>query len=291
MAVFGLRFALACVLLAMLFMGPGVDLDQRLPGQRVIVTGASYGIGEEIALRYCAHGARVVLTARSERLLDDVAARCRALGHPQAEAHVVVSDLSTEAGCRSLWDAARRKLGGGLDVLLLNHVLGVYKRWQDIDDRLATTRRIFEVNTFAYITLAELARSSLERSKGSVVAVSSLAGRVGLPNVAPYAASKHALHGFFDSWRHDLQSAGADVSTTMVVLGNIDTKVARKNTGPELDFLHWHSPRDAALAIVRGGAARARNVFFPAVELRIMAWLHSLAPGVAHALLRIIIPT
>ena len=52
----------------MLFMGPGVDLDQRLPGQRVIVTGASYGIGEEIALRYCAHGARVVLTARSERM-------------------------------------------------------------------------------------------------------------------------------------------------------------------------------------------------------------------------------
>ena len=290
MAAFGLRFALAFALLAFIFVGPSVDLDQRLPGQRVIVTGASYGIGEEIALRYCLHGARVVLTARSERLLNEVAERCRAL-HPQAEAHAVVSDLSTEAGCQSLWDAARRKLDGGLDVLLLNHVLGVYDRWQDISDRLALTRRIFDVNTFAYITLAELARPSLEESKGSLVVVSSLAGRVGLPKVAPYAASKHALHGFFDSWRHDLQSAGADVSTTMVVLGNIDTKVARKNTGPELDFLHWHSPRDAALAIVRGGSARVRNVFFPSVELRVMAWLHSVAPGVAHALLRFIIPS
>eukprot|EP00937_MAST-01D_sp_MAST-1D-sp2_P002498 g2498.t1 len=270
------------------FMQTKVDLAS-LRGQRVIVTGSSKGIGAETALLYCQHGARVVLTARGEEQLRAVAQRCRDMS-PDAEAYAVVSDLSTEEGCRVFAAAAVDRLGGGLDVLVLNHVAGMYKRWGQIGEPLPLIRRLLDVNYLSFVYLAEYTRAALARSSGSIVVVSSLAGRVGLPKVAPYAATKRALHGFFESLRHDFESDGVGVGITLAVLGNIDTAVARKTTGPELDFLHWHSPRDAARAIIHGATGHARTVYFPALELRFMTLLDAIAPDAAYALLRTVIP-
>jgi short-subunit dehydrogenase len=68
----------------------------------------------------------------------------------------------------------------------------------------------------------------LEASRGRLVVVSSAAGKLGLPRVAPYAATKHALHGFFDSLRHELREKASNVTVTMAVLGSIDTVSAKQ---------------------------------------------------------------
>jgi NAD(P)-dependent dehydrogenase (short-subunit alcohol dehydrogenase family) len=266
------------------------DLGELLRGKRVLVTGSSAGIGREIALLYCSHGAQVVLTSRSPAALESAAAACQAL-HPEARAYAIVSDLSTEAGCRELVEQGVQRLGGGLDVLVLNHVQGMYQRWQDVEGRLGLLRRLFAVNVFGYVYAAEFALPELRKAAGSLIVVSSLAGRMGLPKVAPYSASKHALHGFFNSLRHDLESAGAGVAITTAVLGNIDTAQARKATGAELDILHWHSPSGAAHAIVEAGAKRAREVLYPFAQLRFTTWLDALLPSAAHAMIRAAIPT
>ena len=108
--------------------------------------------------------------------------------------------------------------------------------------------RHFDVNTFSFIALATAALPELEVSRGTIVAVSSMAGKMGLPAVAVYSGSKHALHGFFDSLRHDLINSGSNVSVTTAVLGSIDTNSARKGTAlpdgtPALPNVHW-APAD-----------------------------------------------
>ena len=265
------------------------DLAGSLHGKRVVVTGSSAGIGRELAQFYCKHGAHVVVTSRSKTALEVVARQCREL-HPQARVYAIVSDLSDEAGCRKLVAQSVEQLGG-LDTLVLNHVQGMYARWQDTEGRLKLLRRLFAVNTFAYIYTAEFALPELRKTAGNIVVVSSLAGRMGLPKVAPYAASKHALHGFFNSLRHDLESEGAGVAITTAVLGNIDTAQARKSTGSELDFLNWGSPVAAAATIAAAGAKRVREILFPYGELRFTTWLDALLPSFAHAMIRAVIPT
>ena len=96
--------------------------------------------------------------------------------------------------------------------------------------QLAIVRQTFDVNTFSFMSLATAALPVLEATGGAIVVVSSMAGKMGLPAVAAYSSSKHALHGFFDSLRHDLANSRSNVSITTAILGSIDTESAKKGT-------------------------------------------------------------
>jgi corticosteroid 11-beta-dehydrogenase isozyme 1 len=216
-------------------------------GQRVFVGGASTGIGEQIAYRYSQLGAHVALLSRREDVLQKVATRCRELG--AASAVVVTADVSTpDAAAAALKTAIdSESFAGKLDVLVLNHVLGMWSWWlpdpivAPPGETLLTEpeaksggfdymRKMFEVNVFSYIYLATMAMPVLEKSGGRVVVVGSGAGLMGLPKVAPYSASKHAINGFFESLRLELLHKRSPVSVTVAHLGNIDTENNRENT-------------------------------------------------------------
>ena len=131
---------------------------------------------------------------------------------------------------------------------------------------------LFAVNTVSYIALASALLPRLARSSWSygpsLVVVSSAAGVVGLPKVAPYAATKHALHGFFESLgAHELPSAYPKVTLSIGVLGNIDTAANREATGGDIDHLDFLSPSATAAGIVDAVLSKRTLFFLPSSSL------------------------
>ena len=161
-------------------------------GKRVIVCGASTGIGENIALQYAALHARIVLVARRKDVLDRVAAQCVAAG--AKEVHVLPTDLKSQLAVNTMMGNAINLLGG-LDVLVLDHIVGYFDSWALESGRLSEDELVnmFQVNTLSYIHAATFALPYLAESHGSISVVSSAAAKMGMPRVAPYSASKHAL--------------------------------------------------------------------------------------------------
>jgi short-subunit dehydrogenase len=169
----------------------------------VVITGASMGIGRELALAWAARGARIVLSARSREKLDDVAGDVeRAGGQPV----VVPGDVTAEAHRVELVDRAAE---GGIDILVNNAGRGFYSPIAKID--LDAMRKLFELNVFAPLHLTQLALPHLERSKGTIVMLSSIAGVVAAPRYAAYAASKFALEALSMSMRSELADKGIRV--------------------------------------------------------------------------------
>lgn len=184
----------------------------------VWITGASSGIGRALALAFDRAGARLVLSSRSSDALEDVRARCR----DPASVEVVPLDLADPT---HLGDVVAQVLGvcGAVDVMV--HNAGIAHR--DLVERtpLDLDRHIMEVNYFGPVSLTKaLLPHMLERGSGRFVVVSSMSGLYGVPCVSAYAASKHALHGFFESLRAEVFDRGLRV--TIVVPGFIRTSIA-----------------------------------------------------------------
>lgn len=180
-------------------------------------------------------------------------------------------------------------MNGPIDILVLNHVMGMWAHWGSFigEDTIAfDIERLFSVNTFSYMRLASFALSSLKKTQGTIAVVSSTAGKIGLPKVAAYSASKHALGGFFNSLRHELIRNSTDVSITTIVLGFIDTKAAVEATAGDLEGMKRQSPRHAAEVIVASTQQRRREVYFPWPELGPLLMLHPLCPDFMDYVIR-----
>ncbi|XP_011822778.1 PREDICTED: hydroxysteroid 11-beta-dehydrogenase 1-like protein isoform X4 [Mandrillus leucophaeus] len=149
---------------------------------------------------------------------------------------------------------------GGLDYLVLNHIGGV-----PAGTRARTpqaTRWLMQVNFLSYVQLTSRALPSLTDSKGSLVVVSSLLGRVPTSFSTPYSAAKFALDSFFGSLRRELDVQDVNVAITMCVLGLRDRASATEAVRGVTRVKAAPGPK-AALAVIRGGATRAAGVFYP----------------------------
>uniref|UniRef100_A0A3Q2EB23 Hydroxysteroid (11-beta) dehydrogenase 1-like a n=1 Tax=Cyprinodon variegatus TaxID=28743 RepID=A0A3Q2EB23_CYPVA len=218
-----LTFVIVSVLVAYLAMqwaAPRFD-PESLKGARVLVTGASTGIGEQIAYHYARFGAQIIITARREKVLQQVAEKCLSLGAQKA--FYIAADMASESDPDKVVDFALEKLGG-LDYLVLNHIgptpFGVWEG--DVEH----TRWLMKVNFFSYTQMAWRALPSLEQSKGSLVVVSSLLAKMTSPFTLPYTSTKFALNGFFGSLNHELAMKKSNVSISICTLGLIDTESA-----------------------------------------------------------------
>lgn len=188
--------------------------------QRIIVTGASSGIGAQLCRQLAAQGARLSLAARRTDLLDQVAADCRRLG---GTAMVVPTNVTEAAQCRSLVDRTVAAFGG-LDMLICNAGISLHALFEDLPD-LALLERMMAVNYLGAVYCTQAALPHLLASAGRLVAVSILAGKAGIPTLTGYSASKHALHGFFDALRVEL--VGSGVSVTVVCPSSVASGVRR----------------------------------------------------------------
>jgi short-subunit dehydrogenase len=195
-------------------------------GKVVILTGASQGIGKALALALAPQRPRLVLAARDRPALEAAAGACRALG---AEALVVTCDVSDEASCRALVAEAGERFSG-VDVLVNNAGMGMLARFEDVTD-LSQYERLMRVNYLGSVYPTFYALPHLKRSRGQIVAISSLAGLCGVPFRSAYAASKHAQFGFFDSLRIELRESG--VSVSVIAPYFVQSEIRKRSPGPD----------------------------------------------------------
>lgn len=254
-----------------------------LKGKSVLITGASAGIGEQMAYHYAKMGANVLVTARREKKLQEVVAKCRELGRPDGIYHYISADMSNLTSTEIVIKEAETKLGG-IDYLVLNHIIIIpLGMWKGSTDNLTKMDKIVDVNYKSYVHLTSHALPLLEKSQGSIVVVSSLAGKVAQPFSGVYSSTKFALDGFFGSLRQEFALRNCDVSVTLCVIGLVGTESALnelRNFGQYflLNTIKAAEPPDAAYAIIRGGTLRAREIYFPYMETRILTMLRDWLP-------------
>lgn len=182
-------------------------------GKRVWITGASSGIGEALAVAFAADGAKVLLSARREDRLRELSVRL-----PGSE--VLPLDLNDLSSLPAKTEAALALLGG-IDIMVHNG--GLSHRTRAIDTGLEETERILRTN-FLSTTVITRALLPAMRAQGGgrFVVVSSLMGKFGGPGRSSYAASKHALHGYYDALRAEEWFNG--IRVTLVTPGYIKTE-------------------------------------------------------------------
>jgi len=190
----------------------------KFTGKIVWVTGASSGIGEAFAKEFAAAGARLILSARREKELERVAALCSSA----QSVSVLPLDLTQP---ERMADAAQRalKIAGRIDALVHNAAVSqrapAASTAYEVDDRLMRTNYLGPVA----LTKAVLP-SMLEKHQGHFIVVTSVLGKIGLPGRSGYCASKHALHGFFDTLRAEVANEGIHV--TLALPGWVRTNVS-----------------------------------------------------------------
>ncbi|KAF5893745.1 hydroxysteroid 11-beta-dehydrogenase 1-like protein, partial [Clarias magur] len=194
---------------------------ESLKGMRVLVTGASTGIGEQVAYHYARMGAQIVITARREHVLKEVVKKCLDLGAQKAL--YISADMAEMADAERVVEFAEEQLNG-LDYMVLNHIgASPYSMW---DSDVEHIRWLMQVNFLSYVKMTVKALPALEKTNGSIMVVSSMLGKMCTPFALPYIATKFAVNGFFGSLQHELVMKHSNVSLTICTLGLIDTESA-----------------------------------------------------------------
>jgi len=192
----------------------------------VVITGASAGIGLEIARKLALENASLVLAARNPELLADAAESCRQLG---AKVLAVPTDVADRDQCRDLIERAVAEFGR-IDTLINNAGISMHARFDELHD-IDAVERITAINYFGSVYCTWYALPYLKKTKGRLVAISSLTGRHGVPTRTLYSGTKHAMAGFFDSLRIELKNEG--VSVTVIYPGFVATDIAERALGPD----------------------------------------------------------
>lgn len=153
--------------------------------ERVVITGASSGIGAEIARQYARRGASIIITARRIEELEKVAAECRSLGSPMVE--VCVTDVSNAADCERVSKLAIEKFNGELDTLVLNAGIGMRGFADELTD-VTIYKRLMDTNYLGCVYMTHYMMPLITRAQGRFLVVSSVCGRLGLPRYLPFFA-------------------------------------------------------------------------------------------------------
>jgi short-subunit dehydrogenase len=230
---------------------------RQIEGARVLITGASQGIGRALVEAAARRGAKVLAVARSEDLLSELVRKVRVEG---GTAEPVLADVTSAADRQRLVEAARRHYGG-LDVLVNNAGIGATGHFAEVSpDRL---RKIMEVNFFG---LTETIRVFLpvlrEGQDPAIVNISSIAGKRGIPARSEYSASKFAVQGFSEALRAELAKDGIDVLLVCPGLTNTNfsKNMLEQKARVAYDHLRGMTPEQVAAATLRAIERRQKEV-------------------------------
>jgi len=206
-------------------LGPTKSSRKFYAGKTVLLTGASSGIGKSLALTLAELGANVILTSRDEEKLNAVAYQC-AIINPTGKYNVAVLDMESysKITTKTLEDILSLYSIKSIDVLLLN--AGVSARGSVTDTSIQTYEKIMAINFFGPVALTKAAMPLLSSGGegASIGVVSTVQGKIGLSLRSSYAASKHAVQGFFDSLRAEVAEQG--IRVTIASPGYVSTSLS-----------------------------------------------------------------
>lgn len=255
----------------------------------VVITGASKGIGAELARQLAAKGARLALSGRDIAALESVADACRQLG---AAVEVIPADVAVERDCEYLIEQTVARFGR-LDTLVNNAGVTMWARFEEVRD-LALIARVMQVNYMGAVYCTGHALPHLKASRGRIVGIASHTGLTGVPTRSAYAASKHAMRGFFDSLRIELDGSG--VTVTMVYPGFVATGIGENATGPDgrpvvvnpVDPANVMSVEECARQVVVATEKRSRDLVM-AARGKLLIYTKPFFPGLLDRIARRVI--
>lgn len=249
-----------------------------IDGGTVLVTGASSGIGRELALQLAARAKTLVLVARRTERLEQLRASLVG-GHPQLQVAVLGADLSDEADVDRLTGGELEKQAGAVDILVNNAGVGNQMLFDRADWQ--RTRQVLATNVLAVAQLtAALVPPMVARGRGGVLNIGSGAGLTVMPASAAYCGSKHFIDGFTEALRADLSGTG--VVVTQVCPGPVDSefdKVAGTEggmAGGPPQFLRITAAECARQAVA--GFERGEALVFPGRAYRAAMTMLPLMP-------------
>ena len=244
----------------------------------VVITGASSGIGLALVREFASLGASVVMSARSEEALRTEAAAIETKGGKVA---YVVTDVTREADCKRLIDMAVDRFGG-IDILLCNAGISMRALLDDVE--LDVLRRLMEVNFWGTVYCTKYALPWLQRSRGSLVGVSSVAGIHGLPGRTGYSASKFAMTGFLETVRIENLKKGVHVMVACpgFTASNVRFAALTADGSPQ-----GESPRDEGRMMtaeevarrIAQGIVRRRRTLLMEFNGRATTWIKKWCPS------------
>ena len=242
------------------------QLTEHLNDKVVLICGASSGIGEELAYQLAAHGAKLVLVARSQDKLNKVRAELLNRGTPDENVMIISFDFSDVTRSKEVVDQTLEKFGG-LDYLVSNHaamVTGPFLALPYLQDP-HYLERIFRVNLFSHIQLAVHALPHLEKRNGHMYFTSSLAGELPMYRNSIYCSTKHAMNGFFYSLQQELLARESSVSLTIGALGLIWTKEMAQIYADRNPFPAWAtgSVEECSRGMMEAYITRPQTMTFP----------------------------
>ncbi len=244
----------------------------------VVVTGAGGGLGRAISLVFATAGARIAALDRDADAVQVLASELDAAGH---EALALACDVSDATACERAMAAVLERFGV-IDVLVAN--AGITHRSAFASTKPEVIRRVMEVNFFGAVHCTQAALPQLRARRGTIVVISSVAGFAPLIARTGYAASKHALHGFFESLRTELAPEGVNV--VMVCPSFVATGIDRHALGADgQPARHAQQvigrraqPVDVAQQVLRA-AARGEPLLLVGATARLAWWASRLAPA------------
>jgi short-subunit dehydrogenase len=254
--------------------------NRQLKNCRAIITGASGGIGWELAEQLAQQGVKLIVNARRASLLDDLTAKIRSAGGcctPHA------GDITVPAVRKALVDLCLKE-HGGLDILVNNAGIGAMGRFDEAaPDRM---RKIFEVNFFSVAELTRLAIPELKQGVDPlVVNISSVLGHRAAPLKSEYCASKFALHGLSDSLRAELVPNGIEL--LLVSPSTTESEFFDRSIEDTTDK-DWKKggamPAEKVAAKTIRAMIKRRHEIILTFGGRIIVWLDRLLPGIANKL-------
>lgn len=253
-----------------------------MPAPIIWITGASSGIGEALAVGFARKGARLVLSARRESQLQRVKARCVGADLSNDQVLVLPLDVTDWA---ALPGAVQTVLDhfGQIDVLINN--AGMSQRSLCKETDMAVYQKLMDVDVMGQIAVTKaVLPHMLGRGAGHIAVTASVAGKVGVPQRTGYCAAKHAVMGFFDALRAEVEDSGVHVST--IVPGFIKTDVSRNALSgdgtpfgeEDDDIAGGMDVNKCADVIIKGLEARKREI--PVGKGKEMAalWIKRIAP-------------
>jgi short-subunit dehydrogenase len=252
--------------------------DSKFKDKAIVITGASSGIGRELAFQLAEQGAWLALAARDKKRLKEVASECLTRG---GKAVSIPTDVGERKDCEKLIRKTVKEYGR-LEVLMNNAGISMWALFEEIKD-LDLFEKIMRVNYLGSVWCTHYALPHLKGTQGLIVGVSSLTGKIGVPTRSGYAASKHAMAGFFDTLRIELAPHG--VGVTMVYPGFVSTEMRERALGPDGKALVQSPMQESKLMpvekcaglIVRAMEKRKRELVMT-TKGRLGLWIKLFAP-------------
>jgi short-subunit dehydrogenase len=225
----------------------------------IVVTGGTSGIGLATARMAAQAGARLVLAARDTSTLDQVR---RDLESARGQVETVVADVGRQSDVDRIADAAIRRFGG-FDTWVNNAGTSVFARLQDLTD--ADARRLFDTNFWGVVYGSVAAVKHLKSKGGALLNVGSVLSDVAVPVQGMYVATKHAVAGYTDALRLELEAEHTPVSVTLIRPSSIDTPFPQRATNyfdrePKLPP-PVYTPQEVAAAILHAAEHPERDVY------------------------------